>query len=70
MERDRAEGGCLTPQVAQRPAGLLLGWESTFHPFRLSPAYQPYADMDPRERVERVPAHDTTTRSSSSSACS
>ena len=35
VDRDAAEGGCLTPQVAQRPAGLLFGFDSTFHPFRL-----------------------------------
>ena len=37
---DAAEGGHLTPQVAQRPAGLLLGFESTVHPFVFSAGYQ------------------------------
>ena len=54
VDEDHAEGGCLTPQVAQRPAGLLLGWESSFHPFMLSPAFEPYAEMDPQERLERL----------------
>ncbi len=54
VDEDRAEGGCLTPQVAQRPAGLLLGWESTFHPFILSPAYWPVAELEPAERVARL----------------
>ncbi len=54
VDEDNAEGGHLTPQVAQRPAGLLLGWESSFHPFMLSPAWQPYAEMDPAERVEKL----------------
>ncbi len=49
-EKDRAEGGHLTPQVAQRPAGLLLGLESTFHPFALHEAYSPYANMPAAER--------------------
>ncbi len=49
-EKDRAEGGHLTPQVAQRPAGLLLGLESTFHPFALHEAYKPYANMPAAER--------------------
>lgn len=49
-EKDAAEGGTLTPQVAQRPAGLLLGLESTFHPFALHPAYAPYAAMAPDAR--------------------
>ncbi len=54
VDEDRAEGGCLTPQVAQRPAGLLLGWESTFHPFVLSPSYWPLAELPPAERVEKL----------------
>lgn len=51
VDEDRAEGGCLTPQVAQRPAGLLLGWDSSFHPFMLSPAYAPYSEMEPAKRL-------------------
>ncbi len=54
VDEDRAEGGCLTPQVAQRPAGLLLGWESSFHPFVRSPAYRPYADLPPLERLAKL----------------
>jgi len=49
-EEDAAQGGHLTPQVAQRPAGLLLSFESTFHPFSLHPGYAPYANMQPEER--------------------
>jgi N-acyl-D-aspartate/D-glutamate deacylase len=54
VDKDRAEGGCLTPQVAQRPAGLLLGWESSFHPFLLCPAFAPHAELPPRERTARL----------------
>ncbi len=54
VDKDRAEGGCLTPQVAQRPAGLLLGWESTFHPFLLCPEFEPLRELDPAERLERL----------------
>jgi len=54
VDKDHAEGGCLTPQVAQRPAGLLLGWESSFHPFLLCPGFAPYIEMEPRERVEKL----------------
>jgi N-acyl-D-aspartate/D-glutamate deacylase len=54
VEKDRAEGGCLTPQVAQRPAGLLLGWESSFHPFLVCPAYAPYRAMPRAERIARL----------------
>ncbi len=49
-EKDAAEGGHLTPQVAQRPAGLLMGFESTFHPFSLNEGYQPYANMPAAQR--------------------
>lgn len=34
-EEDAAEGGLLTPQIAPRPVGLLLGFESSIHPFFL-----------------------------------
>ncbi len=49
-EEDAAEGGCLTPQVAQRPAGMILGWESTVHPFLLHPGYARLAALDPEAR--------------------
>ncbi len=49
-EKDAGEGGKLTPQVAQRPAGLLLGFESTVHPFSLHPAYGPLAELPFAER--------------------
>ncbi len=52
VDEDAAEGGCLTPQVAQRPAGLLLGFESSFHPFMLRPAFHPYWNL-PREEKRR-----------------
>ena len=54
VEKDAAEGGHLTPQVAQRPAGLLLGLESTLHPFLLHPGYQPLRDLPLAERVARM----------------
>ncbi len=53
-EADRAEGGHLTPQVAQRPAGMLLSLESTLHPFFLNPGYRKIADLPLAERVERL----------------
>jgi len=54
VDKDMAEGGHLTPQVAQRPAGLLLGWESSFHPFMLCPAWQPLAQMEPTARLAKL----------------
>jgi N-acyl-D-aspartate/D-glutamate deacylase len=53
-EEDAAEGGRLTPQVAQRPAGLLLGLESTFHTFIFHPGYQKIAQLPLAERVARM----------------
>lgn len=54
VDKDNAEGGCLTPQVAQRPAGLLLGWESTLHPFVAHPGYQAIANLPPGERRAKL----------------
>jgi N-acyl-D-aspartate/D-glutamate deacylase len=54
VEKDHAEGGCLTPQVAQRPAGLLLGWESTLHPFVAHPGYQAVANLPREERRAKL----------------
>ncbi len=51
VEADRAEGGTLTPQVAQRPAGVLFSWESSGHPFILHDAYQKVALLPLAERV-------------------
>ena len=50
VDKDAAEGGHLTPQVAQRPAGLLFGFESSMHPFRLKPAFKPLLDLRKAER--------------------
>ncbi len=54
VEKDAAEGGCLTPQVAQRPAGLLLSFESSFHPFVAHPDYQALADLPRDERLAKL----------------
>ncbi len=53
-EKDAAEGGCLTPQVAQRPAGLLLGFESTLHPFVMHSGYQELAGLPLNERRAKL----------------
>jgi N-acyl-D-amino-acid deacylase len=54
VDRDTAEGGSLTPQVAQRPAGLLFGFDSTFHPFRLKPSFHALVDVSSEERLEAL----------------
>ena len=47
------EGARLVPQVAGRPAGLLMSWE-TFHPFVDRPSYQALASLPPHERIQRL----------------
>jgi N-acyl-D-aspartate/D-glutamate deacylase len=49
-EVDRAEGGMLTPQIAPRPAGLLLGFESSVHPFMLHKNIWPLFALSVEER--------------------
>jgi N-acyl-D-aspartate/D-glutamate deacylase len=53
-EEDAADGGRLTPQVAQRPAGLLLGWESTAHPFLFHASWRRIAHLSPKERLAKL----------------
>ena len=50
-DRSAAEGGAVTPQVAARPTGLLLGLQSTFHPFQAQPSYREVAHLPLAERV-------------------
>ncbi len=55
VDKDAAEGGCLTPQVAQRPAGLLLGFESSAQPFMFHDLWQKELKaLPPAARVERM----------------
>ena len=44
------EGARLYPQVAGRPFGILVGWE-TGHPFILRPSYRVIADLPISERI-------------------
>jgi N-acyl-D-aspartate/D-glutamate deacylase len=53
-EEDAADGGHLTPQVAQRPAGLLLGFESTAHPFIFHTPWRKLASLAPKERLAKL----------------
>jgi N-acyl-D-aspartate/D-glutamate deacylase len=54
VDKDNAEGGCLTPQVAQRPAGLLFGFQSTAHPFIFALAFQQLAALSPSEKLQKL----------------
>ena len=49
-----ADGANIKAQIALRAPGLILGWESTVHPFSLHPEYQPYADMEPNDRLAEL----------------
>jgi N-acyl-D-amino-acid deacylase len=50
-----ARGAFVVPQVAGRPTGLLLGLESTFHPFSDHPTYRAeLAALPLAERVQRM----------------
>jgi N-acyl-D-aspartate/D-glutamate deacylase len=49
-EMGEEETALLTPQIAPRPAGLLLGFESSVHPFILHEDYQPIAAMSVEDR--------------------
>ena len=49
-----ANGANIKAQIALRAPGLILGWESTVHPFSLHPEYLPLADLSPEDRLEKL----------------
>ena len=51
VDEDVAAGGNLRPQVAQRPAGLIFGFDSSLHPFRMKPSFHRFVDMPSEERL-------------------
>jgi N-acyl-D-aspartate/D-glutamate deacylase len=53
-EEAAARGAPVVPQVAARPTGLLLGLESSFHPFSTHPTFQEIAELPLPERVARL----------------
>ncbi|MFT5692682.1 MAG: N-acyl-D-amino-acid deacylase [Oceanicoccus sp.] len=53
-EIDASEGGLLTPQIAPRPVGLLMGFESTVHPFMFHKNYMPLAALSLEERRSAI----------------
>jgi len=50
----RSEGAALSAYIAPRPLGMVLGWQSTFHPFCMRPAYMALANLPFPERLERL----------------
>jgi N-acyl-D-amino-acid deacylase len=53
-ERAVRHGARVTPQVAVRPTGILMGLESTAHPFKQHRAYMEIAHLPLSERVARM----------------
>jgi N-acyl-D-amino-acid deacylase len=48
------EGAWLVPQVAGKPASVLVGFESSFHPFVRNPVYRQYAELPFDERIAEL----------------
>ena len=53
------DGANIRAQIAMRPTGLILGWESTVHPFALHPAYREIAELPLAKRIERLKQPET-----------
>ena len=53
-DKAKAQGANLIAQIACRPTGMVLGWQSTVHPFSTRPAYRAIADMPFDQRLERL----------------
>ena len=53
-EKAVGEGANIKAQIALRAPGLILGWESTVHPFSLHPQYAPLAELPIEERLEKL----------------
>ncbi len=48
------DGAWLVPQVAGKPASLMVGWESTYHLFSGHEHYKPLADLSHGEKMARL----------------
>ena len=55
-------GAWLVPQVAGKPASLMVGFESTTHPFAHHRAYQAIAELPLPERVARLRTDEVAAR--------
>jgi len=53
-EQARAAGADVTAQIACRPTGMVLGWQSTVHPFIAHPTYRAIADLPFAARLARL----------------
>jgi len=50
----RAEGASIAAQIACRPTGLVLGWQSTVHPFVGRQTYRDIASLPFEARLEKL----------------
>jgi N-acyl-D-amino-acid deacylase len=53
-DQARAEGAKITAQIACRPTGMVLGWQSTVHPFIARPSYRAIAALPFAQRLEQL----------------
>ena len=49
-----ADGAQIKAQIAIRPTGLILGWESTVHPFSMHPEYQALEGLPLDQRLAKL----------------
>jgi N-acyl-D-aspartate/D-glutamate deacylase len=61
-DRAAAEGARITPQVAARPTGLLMGLDSKAHPFNSHKTYLALLDLPLAERVRKMKEPETRRR--------
>ena len=62
VRKYNAEGAHLVPQIPGRPTGMLMGLESSLHPFITHPAYKEIAHMPIDERVAKMREPETRAR--------
>ena len=53
-EEARAEGAQITAQIACRPTGMVLGWQSTVHPFVARETYHRLSKLPFAERIVQL----------------
>jgi N-acyl-D-aspartate/D-glutamate deacylase len=53
-EQARTEGAMITAQIACRPTGMVLGWQSSVHPFVMKSAYREIARLPFAERLPHL----------------
>ncbi|MEX2249404.1 MAG: amidohydrolase family protein [Parvibaculum sp.] len=58
----RKQGANVTAQIACRPTGMVLGWQSTVHPFIAHPTYREIAALPFAERLEKLKDPETRVR--------